>query len=154
MSEKMSYLHILLLTALLSFPLAQQVNASIDCSEYKMTTSVVYNTLRYDLSNNGYIDPPFVDSIWITDRDTTNYLLVSHAQSMEAIDISMLARGYYLLWVRVGECLYGARFGKQTYAEALDDIPAEAPTRKILREGQLLIQHNEKTYNAEGVKLR
>ena len=26
--------------------------------------------------------------------------------------------------------------------------------RKILREGQLLIQHNEKTYNAEGVKLR
>lgn len=119
-----------------------------------MTTSVVYNTLRYDLSNTGYIDPPFVDSIWITDRDTTNYLLVSHAQSMEAIDISMLARGYYLLWVRVGDCLYGARFGKQTYAEALDDILAEAPARKILREGQLLIQHNEKTYNAEGVKLR
>ena len=244
----MSYLHILLLTALLSFPLAQQVNASIDCSEYKMTTSVVYNTLRYDLSNNGYIDPPFVDSIWITDRDTTNYLLVSHAQSMEAIDISMLARGYYLLWVRVGDCLYGARFGKQitasdscdmyetvslhsrtssnqnvlqywlrnpdnielppidsvwvinpdqevvlvSYAQpmedidisflpnwvyvlyiqlgecvksktffvirnqgqALDDIPAEAPVYKIIREGQLLIQHNDKTYTVQGIEIK
>lgn len=111
---------LLLLTAL--FSQQELLAASIDCSGYKMTTSVIYNTLRYDLSNNGYVEPPLVDSAWITDKDTTRYLIVTHAQSMEAIDISMLDRGYYLLWVRVQDCLYGARFGKQITASDSCDM--------------------------------
>ena len=80
-----------------------------------MTTSVNGNTLRYDLSNNGYIDVSdvVITSVRITDR-MGNLLLTSTAGSGEPIDISSLARGYYLLWVEANGHTYGARFGKST----------------------------------------
>ena len=102
-----------LLLSLFTTTIIAQV--STDCSVYKMSTSVIRDTLRFDLSQNGTVEVPHVDSVWITTSDLSELLLFRGIiQPREPIDISLFERGYYLLWVQVGDCLYGARFGKQT----------------------------------------
>ena len=79
-----------------------------------MTVSVLGSTLRYDFSNNGTIDISdlIISSVRITDT-MGNLLMTSDAGSGEPIDISSLARGYYILYVEADGQTYGARFGKR-----------------------------------------
>lgn len=91
-----------------------------DCSIHYLNASGGFrHVLQYTLSTNGQNIAPHVDSVWIIDyADTTRAVLISHAQSGDYINISRLERGYHLLNVQVGECLYRRRFGKRYVAVA------------------------------------
>ena len=81
------------------------------CNEYKHINMTVVNygnrTIHYDVSNGGTITPPYVDSVWITNRANDTVVFTGHAQSDELIDISFLTRGYYALWIQIGDCIIG-----------------------------------------------
>ena len=84
------------------------------CNEYKHINMTVVNygnrTIHYDVSNSGTITPPYVDSVWITNRANNIVVFTGHAQSGELIDISFLTRGYYALWIQIGDCIIGKQF--------------------------------------------
>ena len=86
----------------------------ITCADYRHITLavIVYanGTIRYDVSNNGKITPPYVDSVWITNTANKSVVFTGHAQSKETIDISFLTRGYYALWIQMGDCVMGRVF--------------------------------------------
>lgn len=130
--------------------------AEQDCTTYHVSTSVIGNTLRYDMSRQGTVEPPYVDSISITD-ETDSILLVSNVQSGEEIDISEFERGYYILWVRIKECLLARRFGKSTgdvtiVGETKEEKPH--PIKTILRDGQILILRGDRTYTLTGLEVK
>lgn len=131
--------------------------AEEDCSNYWLTTSVIGNTLRYDLSKNGTVEPPQVDSIWITNGEEQDVpIIVLFAQSGEAIDISMLDQGLYLLWVRIGNCLHCRQFGKREVSGTMltsTYAGSNSCADKILRDGQLLIDRNGELFTVDGRKL-
>ena len=128
------------------------------CEEYKQikfSVSVVGTKVRYDLSNNGTLEPPHADSVWITfhTEDTTSVVYTGHAQSGEFIDISSFERGFYGLHVLIGECKMAQSFifrgrGQTT---TLGQEPVVTNTAsKILRNGQILILRGDKTYTLQG----
>ena len=82
---------------------------SEECYEYQhVNMSVVVfgkSSIIFDLSNNGTIDPPYVDSIWIVNTDQEP-LRKLYAQSRDTIDISFLEeRGTYILRVYIDGCV-------------------------------------------------
>ena len=105
-------LSVLLCTTYFSWMYSQDTN----CGEHHLSTATLYNTLRYDMSENGTVIPPHADSVWIDTPDNPSILLISHAQSGDYINISHLERGYYLLHVQVESCVYTKRFGKREKA--------------------------------------
>lgn len=87
---------------------------SEECEEYKhVNMSVVVfgkSSIIFDLSNNGTIDPPYVDSIWIVNTDQEP-LRKLYAQSRDTIDISFLEeRGTYILRVYIDGCRKSSTF--------------------------------------------
>ncbi|MGM9837726.1 MAG: hypothetical protein ACI30A_04465 [Paludibacteraceae bacterium] len=85
----------------------------ITCAKYRhinlsVSVRTSDSTVHYDVSNNGTITPPYVDSVWITLGDSVE--LTCHAQSKEPIDISFLTRGYHILHIQMGECVTGRMF--------------------------------------------
>ncbi len=80
-----------------------------------LATSVIGNTLTYDLSNHGYIDITDVVISSVNIKDVMgNNLISSNAGNGEAIDISSLTRGYYILCVVADGRLYTKQFYKRT----------------------------------------
>lgn len=148
-------LFVIVLAALFALPCVLYA-AEQDCSTYHVSTSVIGNTLRYDMSRQGTVEPPYVDSIWITDK-TDSILYVSYVQSGEEIDISEFERGYYILWVRVKECLLARRFGKSTGDVTIVGETKEEKTLPIktsLRGGQILILRGGHTYTLSGQEVK
>ena len=87
---------------------------SEECYEYQhVNMSVVVfgkSSIIFDLSNNGTIDPPYVDSIWIVNTDQEP-LRKLYAQSRDTIDISFLEeRGTYILRVYIDGCIKSRTF--------------------------------------------
>lgn len=128
------------------------------CEEYQyihFTVAVYGSTLKYDVSNNGTIQPPHVDSAWIVGSDTTKFMFSTQAQSREPIDISCLERDFYILKILIGDCMMGRLFytrGAPTSIvnpNSAEDIPAT----KICRDGQVLIERNGRTYTITGQQL-
>ena len=80
-----------------------------------MTTSVIGNTLRYDLSRNGTVDLSWVTvtSVFITDAMGNILLNPGAVDSGDPINISSLKRGYYLLNVIANGHTYTKKFGKK-----------------------------------------
>ena len=74
-----------------------------------MTVYIRGNYVYYDLSNNGTIEAPHVDSVWITrGEDQSTVKATSYAQSGEPVyDISTLDGGHYILWIKayLADCL-------------------------------------------------
>ena len=68
------------------------------------------SSIIFNLSNNGTIDPPYVDSIWIVNTDQEP-LRKLYAQSRDTIDISFLEeRGTYILRVYIDGCIKSRTF--------------------------------------------
>ena len=80
----------------------------ISCAEYRHINLSVSNTgdtiVRYDISNNGTIAPPHVDSVWITENKDA-VVFTGHVQSGEPIDVSSFQNGTYYLWIQIGDCV-------------------------------------------------
>ena len=117
--------------------IAEEIPAEQDCSVYNLSASAQNNLLQYDLSRNGTVVPPHVDSAWIVGQDNqTLPLLITNAQSGDYINISKLDRGYYLLGVKVGECQYNKPFfQRQLATERERDIITFSP--EVIRPHQV-----------------
>ena len=87
---------------------------SEECYEYQHVNMSVLvfgkSSIIFDLSNNGTIAPPYVDSIWIVNTDQEP-LRKLYAQSSDTIDISFLEeRGTYILRVYIDGCIKSRTF--------------------------------------------
>ena len=88
--------------------------SSEECYEYQHVNMSVRvfgkSSIIFDLSNNGTIDPPYVDSIWIVNTDQEP-LRKLYAQSRDTIDISFLEKqGHYILRVYIDGCIKSRTF--------------------------------------------
>ena len=113
--------------------------------------------LIYDLALNQTLEPPHVDSAWITNADTSQIVMVVHEQPREEVNISLLDRGYYLLHAQISDCSYTKMFIKRGKGDAQDLMntpPASPSATKILRDGQMFILLDNKIYNALGTRLQ
>ena len=133
----------------------KQITASDSCDMYETVslhsrTSSNQNVLQYWLSNPDNIELPPIDSVWVINPDQ-EVVLVSYAQPMEDIDISFLPNWVYVLYIQLGECVKSkVLFVGRNQGQALDDITVEAPIYKIIRDGQLYIRREGKTYRLDG----
>ncbi len=81
------------------------------CTQYNLSVSVYLDgTIKYTVSGSQDQELLHVDSIWITGRDTSTIIMVSHAQPQEKIDVSFLPRGSYILFAQIGDCITARRF--------------------------------------------
>lgn len=81
------------------------------CTQYNLSVSVYLGgTIKYTVSGSQDQELLHVDSIWITGRDTSTIIMVSHAQPQEKIDVSFLPRGSYLLFAQIGDCITARQF--------------------------------------------
>ena len=139
-----------------SFVLPIYAEDANPCDTYRYINMTVYirgNYVYYDLSNNGTIEAPHVDSVWITrGEDQSTVKATSYAQSGEPVyDISTLDRGHYILWIKIEECVLGRLFIVRGVHSGNTNIFKENIfTSKILRNGQLLIIRDKKTYTVTG----
>ena len=132
--------------------------AEDSCEEYshiKYAISINRNILKYDLSNNGTTEPPYVDSVWIADDNDSILQVYYDIQSQDDIDISFLERGHYVLYVQVGNCVMGRMFiARGTYPTDIDDILElhSQTISKFIRNGQLFIRRGDLIYTIQGQK--
>ena len=130
------------------------------CEEYSYINYVVYtnwNILKYDLSNNGTTEPPHVDSVWITDANDSIIQVYYDVQSGDGIDIAFLPRGYYLLFIQMGDCVQGRLFiARGTYPSDVGVVLEEQThsVAKILCGGQIYILRGDKTYTMQGMEVQ
>lgn len=119
-----------------------------------MGIAVFRSTLVYDISKNGTITPPYVDSVWVTPADTSDVLMVTYAQNHEKIDISCLDRGIYVLFIRIGDCVIGRMFYYRGYATDVLETKTKPFVRKYIHNGKLLIKCDDKTYTVIGQEVK
>lgn len=120
------------------------------CGGIYMSVSEMYNSLKYDISNNGTIEPAHVDSAQIVNSEG-EVVQTYYVQSQEVIDISFLPRGYYVLWIYIGDCKYSRLFiarGTKTDLNMTEDNNSNVSKR--IQNNQILIIRNEKTYTLTG----
>ena len=130
------------------------------CEEYSYINYVVYtnwNILKYDLSNNGTTEPPHVDSVWITDANDSIIQVYYDVQSGDGIDIAFLPRGYYLLFIQMGDCVQGRLFIARGSHPSDIGVAQDERTRfvtKVLRNGQIFIIRGENVYTMQGQQIK
>ena len=151
----------LFLFALFACIFMSQAMANEDpCEEYAQfyyAVSVNWNILKYDLSNNGTTEPPHVDSVWITDANDSIIQVYYDVQSGDGIDISFLPRGYYLLFIQMGDCVQGRLFiARGAYPSDIDIVSDERThsATKILRNGQIFILRGDGVYTLQGQEVK
>ena len=111
---------------------------SEECYEYQHVNMSVRvfgkSSIIFDLSNNGTIDPPYVDSIWIVNTDQEP-LRKLYAQSRDTIDISFLeTQGHYILSVYIDGCVKSRTFVYRNVQNKWSDTWCD--TWNILSHGQ------------------
>ena len=118
-------------------------------------------TIKYYLMDRDANDieaTTFVDSVWIeSNEQPSKYLFSSKAQQGEDIDISSLELNtYYNLYAQVGECQVSTLFKVlRDHTDGFHEAQSyKVQCTKVLRDGQLLIECNGKTYNAQGAEVR
>ena len=130
------------------------------CEEYAQfyyAISVNRNILKFDLSNNGTTEPPHVDSVWITDTNDSIIQVYYDVQSGDGIDIAFLPRGYYLLFIQMGDCVQGRLFiARGAYPSDIGVAQDERThsATKILRNGQIFIIRGENVYTMQGQQIK
>ena len=93
----------------------QYISWSEGCEEYKHINLAVQmlpkiSSMIFDISNNGTIEPPYVDSVWIlkTEQEPLRKL---DAQSGDTIDLSFLEENEdYILRVYINGCIKSRTF--------------------------------------------
>jgi hypothetical protein len=130
------------------------------CEMYRdinMTISLNRNVLRYDLSMNGTTTPPYVDSVWIATGKDMQIIQTYYVQSGEPIDISFLEKGYYILYIQLGNCVMGRTFiwrGEYGTANQQLQINQESSVYKVFKNGMLLIIHGDRIYTIQAVPVK
>ncbi len=134
----------------------KQITALDNCDMYETVslhrrTSSNQNVLQYWLRNPDNIELPPIDSVWVINPDQ-EVVLVSYAQPMEDIDISFLPNWIYLLSIQLGECVKSETFFViRNQGQSIDNVTSEQPpVYKIIRDGQLYIRREGKTYSPDG----
>lgn len=125
--------------------------------EHDLTVYLQREILRYDLSNNSTVEPPYVDSVWIfAPQEPEVVLLSSHAQSGEGIDISTLPQGHLVCSIQISDCVLSRLFvhmKSEGQSQGCANPSSESSAFKILREGQILILRGDKTYTIHGAQI-
>ena len=142
-----------------SFVLPIYAEDADPCDTYRYINMTVYirgNYVYYDLSNNGTIEAPHVDSVWITrGEDQSTVKATSYAQSGEPVyDISTLNGGHYILWIKIEECVLGRLFIVRGVSSDISTAKENISASKILRDHQLFILRDDKTYTVTGQKVK
>lgn len=128
------------------------------------TPAPYYEYLTYYLVYTDCITNEYVyldaDSLWITTNNSSIQIREINDPANHNIDILYLERGGpYNLWARYKNCYYGKIFHKrliQTTPEAIENIPYDSSPvpQKIFENGQVFIQHNDKTYTVQGIEIK
>ena len=90
----------------------------------------------------------------IMERQNRRMLIV---QSGDGIDIAFLPRGYYLLFIQMGDCVQGRLFiARGTYPSDVGVVLEEQThsVAKILCGGQIYILRGDKTYTMQGMEVQ
>ncbi len=103
---------------------------------------------------------PVLDSIWITTLDDQETILFkSYNQVGDTLDVSSLEvnyHGYYLLHAQLGNCVKRRRFTLRGFPSDVDNTATENSDKnaqKILRDGNLLIKHEDNIFTVQGLRL-
>lgn len=100
------------------------------CEKYKhikYSIAVHGSYVTYDVSNNGTITPPYVDSVWITTVDDFDKPIQTYyVQSRDSIDISFLNTGQYVLIAYIKECIMSRVFFVRRASTDLENTPLES----------------------------
>lgn len=99
------------------------------------------------------VEFPPADSVWIQSaQNTEEPIIVVSTEPGKPIDISSLKRGFYYLYVQLGECVAADMFFKRhdPIQEGIEIINAKNNALKFFKEGQLFIEHNNHMFNAQG----
>ena len=128
--------------------------SSEECYEYQHVNMSVRvfgkSSIIFDLSNNGTIDPPYVDSIWIVNTDQEP-LRKLYAQSRDTIDISFLEeRGTYILRVYIDGCIKSRTFVYRNVQNKWSDTWCD--TWNVFVENGSVYPPHEETYRYQLVK--
>ena len=130
------------------------------CDEYPdFQPQLVQRTqteLTYYMSSEQTSSMPPADSIWVVDTAYVRVMTIT-AQEGEPISISNLKWGIYLFKIKLGDCEWGKIFfrRKDSDIQGVENTSILKPSAtKLLRDGQLLIQNDDKLYNAQGVRLQ
>ena len=157
---KNQFLTLICFVMIVSFASPIYAEDADPCDTYRYINMTVYirgNYVYYDLSKNGTIEAPHVDSVWITrGEDQSTVKATSYAQSGEPVyDISTLDRGHYILWIKIEECVLGRLFIVRGVHSGNTNIFKENIfTSKILRDGQILILRGENIYDICGRQIQ
>lgn len=112
-------------------------SVSYSCDKYEnICLSVTYQNsmVTYDISNEGTITPPYVDSVWISSIiDTSVPIQTYYVQSGEWIDVSFLDSGCYGLLIHMEDCVKGGIFIHEKTATSVTYSILES-----LNKGQLI----------------
>jgi len=131
---------------------------SITCESYPdfhPSIFFLHDSLVYYISGTQEYIGPAADSVWI-ENENGETVMVVHALPGQKVDISSLKKGYYVFKIQIEECIMGRVFYKRNDPPltALDDIPAPSSATKILRDGQLYILREGKTYTVTGQEVK
>ena len=154
---KKRILQILFMSMLCVSVLADEDNP---CSNYYFSC-VQHNgcVLEYSVVGWQHVEEPYVDSIWITTTDN-EVVMVSYAQPHEMIDLPQVPRGKYLVYAQVGECLFCRMipttrcWGYIDVGDELQEPKVQPHSTRMIINGQLLIRHGDKTYDAQGREIK
>ena len=109
-----------------------------------------------DYNNQDIYDVP-VDSVWVMTNnlhEASEYVCSLHALPGEDIHMQQFEKGYYELFVQVGECIVSMPFHTSSNREnGIEDVQIKdiAPSAtKILRNGRIYILRYDKTYTITG----
>lgn len=141
------------------FSIIPMVAENTPCEEYQhinMTCAINRTCLYYDISNNGTITAPYVDSVWITNAENTEeVIMICYAQSGECIDIASLDRGHYIIYVPIDDnCIMARLFIYRGTPSNIGEISIDSLHAKEYKEGMLLIHSGGKTYTLQGTEIR
>lgn len=109
-----------------------------------------------DYNNQDMYDVP-VDSVWVMTNnlnEASEYVCSLHALPGEDIHMQQFEKGYYELFVQIGECIVSMPFHTSSNREnGIEDVQIKdiAPSAtKILRNGRIYILRYDKTYTITG----
>lgn len=130
---------------------------SITCEAYPDFQPRIYlyqdSLVYYIFKSQEYLGPA-ADRVWI-ENESRETVMIVHALQGERVDISSLEKGYHICLIKLGECIGGRVFYKRNDPPQtpINHIPASSSTTKVLRDGQLYILRDGRTYNAQGLRV-
>ena len=122
----------------------QPCYAEYPCFSVMVANVSLGDSVYFDLSCHGRIEPPVVDSVRIYDLKHDTLCFTAYAQSQERICIKELPTGVYALTAFWGECARAMRFSIFPFSRLDPDMAVDNPVSlqtatKQLRNGRLYL---------------